>query len=103
MLPHLVLMGAHIVSHCEASDNTRGMQKYQDLARDNAMLGMVAHAETSAQSIGLFIRGTQEDGNFIELLSQYQYESEGTQNPDKGFWTFRTIVLYQGLSRQSNC
>ena len=58
------------------------MQRHEQLTRDNAMLGMVVHAETSAQSIGLFIRGTQEGGNFIELLSQYQYESQ-TQNEAK--------------------
>ena len=69
------------------------MQKYQELARENAM---VVHAETSAQSIGLFIRGTQEDGNFIELLSQYQYESQ-TQNADQKFCSEKAIAEIQGV------
>ena len=59
VLPHLPLRnGAHIISLCEASDDKGGMQRHQQLARDNAMLGMVVHAETSAPSIALFIRDT---------------------------------------------
>ena len=89
VLPHVVLRnGAHIISLCEASDDRGGMQRHQQLARDNAILGMVVHAETSAQSIGLFIRGTQED----ELFSQYQYESQ-TQNEAKKFWTFHACIF----------
>ena len=66
--PHLALRnGAHIISLFEASDDKGGMQRHEELARENAMLGMVVHAETSAQSIGLFIRGTHDTGNFIEL------------------------------------
>ena len=56
------------------------------------MLGMVVHAETSAQSIAVFIRGTHDTGNFIELLAQYQYESQ-TQNADKRFWTFHGCIF----------
>ena len=41
------------------------------------MLGMVVHAETSAQSIALFIRGTHGTGNFIELLAQYRHRACG--------------------------
>ena len=94
VLPHLVLRnGAHIISLCEASDNKEECRSIKRLACENAMLGMVLQAETTAQSIGLFIRGTQEDGNFIELLSQYQHESQGTQNPDKKFWTFHAYIF----------
>lgn len=56
------------------------------------MLGMVVHAEISAPSIAFFIRGTHETGNFVELLAQYQYESQ-TQNPDKRFWTFHGCIF----------
>ena len=93
VLPHLPLRnGAHIISLCEASDDKGGMQWHQQLARHNAMLGMVVHAETSAQSIALFIRGTHDTGNFIELLAQYQYESQ-TQNADKRFWPFHGCIF----------
>ena len=92
--PHLALRnGAHIISLFEASDDKGGMQRHEELARENAMLGMVVHAETSAQSIGLFIRGTHDTGNFIELLAQYQYESQN-QNADKRFWTFHGCIFH---------
>ena len=54
---------------------------------------MVVHAETSAQSIGLFIRGTHADGNFIELLAQYQYETSGKLNPEKNFWILHACIF----------
>ena len=53
---------------------------------------MVVHAETSAQSIALFIRRTHDTGNFIELLAQYQYGSQ-TRNADKRFWAFHGCIF----------
>ena len=68
VLPHLVFPnGAHIISLLEAHDDHGGIQKHEELACENAMLGMVVHAEIPAQSIALFIKGTHADGNFISL------------------------------------
>ena len=47
-LPYLVFRnGAHIVALCEASDAQGGIAVHQNVARDNAMLGMVVNAEIS--------------------------------------------------------
>ena len=94
VLPHLVFHnGAYIVSLLEAHDDHGGIQKHEELARENAMLGMVVHAEIPAQSTALLIKGTHENGNFIELLSQYQYETQQTTNPNSNFWIFHGCVF----------
>ena len=69
VLLHVALRnGAHIISLLEASDGPGGIQKHEEIAKNNAMLGMVVHTEIASQSISLFVRGIHTDGNFIELL-----------------------------------
>ena len=65
VLPHLIFRnGAHRVALCEASDDHGGIAKHQDLARDNAMLGMVVNAEITAPSLAIF----SEEHMKLEIL-----------------------------------
>ena len=76
-LPYLVLQnGAHITTFCEASDDKGGIERHDELARQNGVLGMVVHSKLTAPSVACFIYGTRDNGHFIELLGQYQYETE---------------------------
>ena len=55
VLPHLIFKnGAHIAAWCEASDAHGGIAIHQDLARDNAMLGMVVNAELQLHHLPFF-------------------------------------------------
>ena len=89
VLPHLIFKnGAHIVAWCEASDAHGGIAIHQDLARDNAMRGMVVDAEITAPSLAFFLRGTHEVGSFIELLCQHQRELKTrSRRTNSGFFT----------------
>ena len=90
---HVFRHGAHIGSLLEAHDDHGSIRKHKELCRDNAMSGMVVHAEIPAQSIVLFFKGTHADGNFIELLSQSQYETQQKSNPKNNFWIFHGCVF----------
>ena len=80
-LPYLVLRnGAHITTLCEASDDKGGIERHDALARQNGVLGMVVHAAGSAPSVACFLYGTHDNGHFIELLGQYQHETENRKN-----------------------
>ena len=54
----------------------RQIAAHQNLAKDNAMLGMMVNAEITAPSLAVFVRGTHEVGAFIELLAQHQRVTE---------------------------
>ena len=93
VLPYLIFRnGAHIVALCEASDDHGGIAKHQDLARDNAMLGMVVNAEITAPSLAIFLQGTHEVGSFIELLCQHQRQTENKKQKNK-FWILHGCIL----------
>ena len=86
VLPHFVFRnGAHIVALCKATDEKGRIAAHQNLAKDNAMLGMMANAEIRAPSLAIFVRGTHEVGAFIELLCQHQCETENKEKENK-FW-----------------
>ena len=92
-LPYLVLQnGAHITTLCEASDDKGGIERHDELASKNGVLGMVVHAELTAPSVACFIYGTRENGHFIELLGQYQFETENKQSHNK-FWLIHACIF----------
>lgn len=93
VLPCLVFRnGAHIVPLCEANDAQGGIAVHQNLARDNAMLGMVVNAEITAPSVVTFLHGTHEVGSFIELLCQHQREEENKKQKNK-FWILHACIF----------
>lgn len=49
------------------------------------MIGMVINAEITAPSLAIFVRGSHEEGTFIELLVQYQTITENKE-PKNRFW-----------------
>ena len=99
VLPHLIFKnGAHIVAWCEASDAHGGIAIHQDLARDNAMLGMVVNAEITAPSLAIFLQGTHEVGSFIELLCQHQRETENKKQKNK-FWILHGCIFRLAFGR----
>jgi len=99
VLPHLIFRnGAHIIALCEASDDHGGIAKHQDLARDNAMLGMVVNAEITAPSLAIFLQGTHEVGSFIELLCQHQRETENKKQTNK-FWILHGYIFRLAFGR----
>ena len=99
VLPHLIFKnGARIVAWCEASDAHGGIAIHQDLARDNAMLGMVVNAEITAPSLAIFLQGTHEVGSFIELLCQHQRETENKKQKNK-FWILHGCIFRLAFGR----
>ena len=83
-LPFLVLQnGAHITTLCEASDDKGGIERHGHIAEENGVLGMVVHAEKTAPSVACFIYGTHDNGHFIELLGQFQYETENKEEHNR--------------------
>ena len=98
-LPYLVLQnGAHITTLCEASDDKGGIERHDELARQNGVLGMVVHSELTAPSVACFIYGTHENGHFIELLGQYQFETENKQEHSK-FWLIHACIFRLAFGR----
>ena len=53
---------------------------------------MVVHSELTAPSVACFIYGTRENGHFIELLGQYQFETENKQSHNK-FWLIHACIF----------
>ena len=84
--------GAHIIALTEAHDHG-GIQKHEKSVCDNAMLGMVVHAEIPAPSVAIFVSGTHADGKFVELLPQYQYETAQKTDPNNNSWIFHGCVF----------
>ena len=98
-LPYLVLQnGAHITTLCEASDDKGGIERHDKIARQNGVLGMVVHSELTAPSVACFIYGTHENGHFIELLGQYQFETENKQEHNK-FWLIHACIFRLAFGR----
>ena len=92
-LPYLVLRnGAHITTLCEASDDKGGIERHDALARQNGVLGMVVHAEGTAPSLACFLYGTHANGHFVELLAQFQHETENKEKHNK-FWILHACIF----------
>ena len=88
-LPYLVFRhSAHITCLCEASDEHGGIALHQQVARDHGMIGMVVHPEINSQSVAIFIRGDHSVGTFIELLANYQCETEKKKDKKKRVFRF---------------
>ena len=90
-LPYLIFRhSAHITCLCEASDEYGGIAIHQQVARDHGMIGMVVHPEINSQSVAIFLRGDHSVGTFIELLGQYQCETENKKNK---FWLLHGAIF----------
>jgi hypothetical protein len=99
VVPHFVFRnGAHIVALCKATDEKGRIAAHQNLAKDNAMLGMMANAEIRAPSLAIFVRGTHEVGAFIELLCQHQRETENKEKENK-FWILHGCIFRLAYGR----
>ena len=71
VLPHLVFKNnAHITCLFKATDDHGDITFHQQLAMEHSMIGMVINAEITAPSLAIFVRGSHEEGTFIELLVQ---------------------------------
>ena len=90
-LPYLIFRhSAHITCLCEASDEYGGIAIHQQVARDHGMIGIVVHPEINSQLVAIFIRGDHSVGTFIELLGQYQCETEKKKNK---FWLLHGAIF----------
>jgi hypothetical protein len=83
---------AHVVTLCEAHDEHGGIAIHQQIAHDHSMLGMVVHAEISAPSLAIFIRGSHSAGTFIELIGHYQGETENKEEHNR-FWLLHSAMF----------
>ena len=102
-LPYLVLQnGAHITTLCEASDDKGGIERRDEIARQNGVLGMVVHAELTAPSVACFIYGTHDNGHFIELLGQYQFETENYKQSNNKFWIMHACIFRLAFGRNTS-
>ena len=79
---------------CEATDDHGGIAAHRNLAKDNAMVGMMLNAEITAPSLAIFVRGTHEVGTFVELLTQHQRETENKSEKNR-FWILHGCIIFR--------
>ena len=88
-LPYLIFCNSPHIVTLEAHDEHGGIAIHQQIAHDHCMLDMVVHAEISAPSLAIFIRGSQSAGTFIEIIGHYQGETENKEEHNRflvGTW-----------------
>jgi len=82
------------VAVCEATDDHGGIAAHRNIAKDNAMVGMMLNAEITAPSLAIFVRGTHEVGTFVELLTQHQRETENKSEKNR-FWILHGCIIFR--------
>lgn len=98
-LPHLIFRdNAHITCLCEAVGDHGGITIHEQLAKEHSKLGMLINAETLAPSLAIFVRGSHEQGTFIELIVHHQSMAENKE-PQNQFWLIHGCIFRTAFGR----